>query len=52
MRKNLAMAFLSLLLLSGAASLLSACNTTEGAGEDISAAGHAVTRGAEKVKPY
>jgi predicted small secreted protein len=35
-----------LLLLAGA---LSACNTIAGAGEDLSAAGKAVTRSAEKV---
>jgi len=29
---------------------LSACNTTAGAGEDLSATGKAVTRGADKVK--
>jgi entericidin B len=29
---------------------LSACNTVSGAGEDTSAAGRAITNGAEKVK--
>ncbi|MBC7801283.1 MAG: entericidin A/B family lipoprotein [Gemmatimonadaceae bacterium] len=29
---------------------LSACNTTAGVGEDVSATGRAVTRGAEEVK--
>jgi predicted small secreted protein len=29
---------------------LTACNTTAGAGEDISATGHAVTKGAQDVK--
>nr|WP_294531045.1 entericidin A/B family lipoprotein [uncultured Rhodopila sp.] len=38
------------MLLSGATVLLSACNTTAGAGQDVSAAGHAVTDSAEKVK--
>jgi predicted small secreted protein len=52
MRKSLAMAFLSLLLLSGAAPMLSACNTTAGAGEDLSAAGRTMTRSADRVKPY
>lgn len=37
-------------LLVGAAASLSACNTTAGAGKDVSAAGHAVTNGADKVK--
>jgi entericidin B len=50
MRKNLVAILLSILLVSGAASLLSACNTTAGAGEDMSAAGHAVTDSAEKNK--
>jgi predicted small secreted protein len=50
MRKNLAVVLLNLVLLSGAAALLSACNTTAGAGKDVSAAGHAVTDSADKVK--
>jgi entericidin B len=41
---------LTLLLLVGVAIGLSACNTTAGAGQDISATGHAVTNSAEKVK--
>jgi entericidin B len=52
MRKNLAMACLSLFVLAGAASMLSACNTTEGAGKDVSAAGNAVSNSAERNKPY
>ena len=50
MRKNIVAVLLSILLLSGAASLLSACNTTAGAGEDISATGHAITNSAERDK--
>ena len=50
MRKNIAMAFLSLFVLSGAAALLSACNTTEGIGRDMSAAGRAVTGTAQETK--
>ena len=42
---------LAILVLVGAVPLLSACHTTAGAGEDISAAGHAVTRGADKLTP-
>lgn len=38
------------LLLTLAAPLLAACNTTAGAGEDVSAAGRAITRGADNVK--
>jgi predicted small secreted protein len=50
MRKSIAIVLLNLILLSGAAALLSACNTTAGAGEDVSAAGRAVTNSADKVK--
>jgi len=42
---------LTLLMLLGTASLLSACNTTAGAGEDISNTGHAITHSAEKNAP-
>ena len=52
MRKSLAMAFLSLFLLSGAAAVLTACNTAAGIGEDVSAVGRTVTGGAERTKPY
>ncbi len=38
------------LLLSIAAPLLAACNTTAGAGQDVSATGRAITRGANDVK--
>jgi predicted small secreted protein len=51
MRKNLLMVLLSLLVLSGATALLSACNTAAGVGEDISATGNALTRGAEQSRP-
>jgi entericidin B len=50
MRGSLAIILFNLVLLSGAAVLLNACNTTAGAGQDMSAAGHAVTNSAEKVK--
>jgi predicted small secreted protein len=50
MRKSLAILFLNFAILSGAATLLSACNTTAGVGQDVSAAGHAVTNTADKVK--
>jgi entericidin B len=52
MRKNIAMAFLTLFVLAGAAATLSACNTTEGAGQDMSAAGRALSNSAEKNKGY
>jgi predicted small secreted protein len=50
MRRQLMVILFSLLVLSGAAPLLSACNTTAGAGEDISSAGHAITGSAERNK--
>ena len=48
--RKIATAFLTLFLLSGAAAVLSACNTMEGLGRDTSAAGHAVTNGAAETK--
>jgi predicted small secreted protein len=50
MRKAFASGLLALVLLSGAAMMLGACNTTAGFGEDVSAAGSAVTNSAEKTK--
>lgn len=50
MRKSVATAFLSLFVLSGAAALLSACNTMEGLGRDTAAAGRAVTNSATDTK--
>ena len=41
---------LVVLALLGLAPLLAACNTTAGAGQDVSAAGRAVTRSADDVK--
>jgi entericidin B len=49
-RRGLASLLASILLLAGAAAALSACNTTAGAGQDVSATGRAVTNSAEKVK--
>jgi len=43
MRKKIAMTLISLFTLTAAASALTAYNTARGAGEDVSAAGHAVT---------
>ena len=51
MRRSLTDDFLNLILLSGTTALLSACNTISGAGQDVSAAGRAVTTGAEQNKP-
>ena len=42
---------LALLTLIVAAPLLGACHTTAGAGEDISATGHAITHSADKNTP-
>lgn len=50
LRANVAGTILSVLVLVGAAVALSACNTTTGVGQDVSAAGHAVTNSADKVK--
>ena len=50
MRKNASIT-LALLLLIAAAPLLGACNTTAGAGQDLSATGHAITNSADQHKP-
>ena len=44
-------AFLGLLLI-GSSGLLSGCNTTAGAGKDISATGRAITHEADENKGY
>ena len=49
-RKGIATALLTLSVLAGAATVLSACNTTAGFGEDMSAAGTALTNSAQKTK--
>jgi predicted small secreted protein len=43
---------LAVLALIASASALTACNTTAGAGEDVSSAGHAVTNTADTVKSH
>ena len=43
-------ALLLAVALASLAPMLSACNTTAGAGQDLSATGRAVTNGADKVK--
>jgi entericidin B len=50
MRKGFASALLAILVLAGAAMMLGACNTTRGFGEDMSAAGNALSNSAEKSK--
>jgi predicted small secreted protein len=49
-RRRATATVLSLCLLASAAAMLSACNTTAGAGQDVSAVGHAVTGSADTVK--
>ena len=49
-RTNISIA-LTLLALIGLAPMLGACHTTAGAGEDISASGHAITHTANKLTP-
>ena len=50
MRANILTAVTMLALLC-AAPLLSACHTTAGAGEDVSATGHAITHSADRNTP-
>jgi predicted small secreted protein len=50
MRKPVMLA-LTLLALIGLGPLLGACHTAAGAGEDLSAGGHAITNSAEKHAP-
>ena len=50
MRKYLAMTFVSLVVVIGASSFLSACNTVEGAGKDVAHAGHEVSEEANEHK--
>ncbi len=52
MRPTLTTAFVGLFILFSAASLLAGCNTTAGAGKDISATGHAITHEADENKTY
>jgi predicted small secreted protein len=50
MGNSLAKVFLALFLVTGASALLGACNTTEGAGKDLSNAGHAISNEAHEHK--
>jgi entericidin B len=50
MRNSFASSLVALALLAAAATSLSACNTARGFGEDMSAAGHAITGSADKVQ--
>lgn len=49
-RRRTATMLLTLLVLGAVGMTVSACNTTAGAGQDLSATGHAVTNSAQKVK--
>lgn len=50
MRKSLSV-ILTIAVLIGAVPVLSACHTTAGAGQDISATGNAITKDAKKLTP-
>jgi predicted small secreted protein len=50
MRKYLSMTFAGLVVIIGASTFLSACNTVEGAGKDVSKAGHEVSEEAREHK--
>ena len=49
-KRSVASALLTLAVLWGAAAALSACNTVRGFGEDMSAAGHAITGSSERIE--
>jgi predicted small secreted protein len=50
MRKHLTIAFTGLVLLFGATAFLTACNTVEGAGKDVTATGHEISEEAKEHK--
>ena len=50
MRKTIASVALTLFALTAAATVLSACNTVEGVGKDVQAAGKAVSTTAQDAK--
>ena len=49
-QQGLAGLLLMLLILTGASSMLSACNTVAGAGQDVSKVGSAVSSGAQQTR--
>jgi entericidin B len=49
-RMDITSTMLTVIVLAWSAIGLTACNTTAGVGQDVSATGHAVTNSAEKVK--
>jgi predicted small secreted protein len=48
MRKHLAIAFTSLVVIFGASALLTACQTVDGAGKDVSSAGREISEEAKE----
>jgi predicted small secreted protein len=50
MNRSTIRAIVVAMALASLAPVLAACNTTAGAGQDVSAAGHAVTNTADRVK--
>jgi predicted small secreted protein len=50
LRKRVTTTLLGAVLLTGVAVALSGCDTVAGAGQDISAGGHALTRSADQTK--
>jgi predicted small secreted protein len=50
MRKYIAITLTSLVVIIGASTFLTACNTVEGAGKDVSKAGHEVSEEANEHK--
>jgi predicted small secreted protein len=51
MTRHIAPRLIALLAATAIASMLSACNTVEGAGKDVKATGQAVENAADKAKP-
>ena len=51
LKDRAAKALLLLVLMGALGPAIAACNTTAGAGEDLSATGHAITHSAEKNTP-
>ncbi|HEY7577014.1 MAG TPA: entericidin A/B family lipoprotein [Acetobacteraceae bacterium] len=49
-REHMARLALAAFLLAGALTMLVACNTTAGVGQDLSAGGRAISNSADKVK--
>ena len=50
MRSKLSVAFIVLVILGGASTMLTACNTVDGAGKDVAHAGHEISEEAKEHK--